>query len=92
MFDIDVYQTTSVRVTNVNITMKRWLDGSSKNKFIDLSGSEGFDMLTNRMSGLNRDEDYVLVITDMDVPSDAESNLKAFIGNKKHLILSFNNK
>lgn len=92
MFDIDVYQTTSVRVTNVNITMKRWLDGSSKNKFIDLSGSEWFDMLTNRMSGLNRDEDYVLVITDMDVPSDAESNLKAFIGNKKHLILSFNNK
>lgn len=49
-------------------------------------------MLTNRMSGLNRDEDYVLVITDMDVPSDAESNLKAFIGNKKHLILSFNHK
>lgn len=92
MFDIDVYQTTSVRVTNVNTAMKRWIDGSSKHKFIDLSGSEWFDMLTNRMAGLSRDEDYVIVITDMDVPSDAEANLKAFIWAKKHLILSFNNK
>ncbi len=89
IFDIEVYQTTSSRVTRVTKQMRDWVEGKSNGSFIRTSGSEWFESLTTRLWSLNRDEDYALVITDMDVPSDAETNLKAFIGSKKHLILSF---
>lgn len=89
VFDIDVYHTTDTRVTNVNNSIESWINGTSKWKFIQTDGSEGFPYLTSRMGGVSRNEDYVLIITDMRVPDDAEENLKAFIGSKKHLILSF---
>lgn len=50
---------------------------------------EGFEYLTDRLWSIERNEDYVLVFTDMEVPTDAEDNLKMFIWWKKHMVLSF---
>lgn len=92
MFDVETYHTTDSRVTNATIAMKNYTTGKSNNRFLATEDSEGFELLTMRLNSLSRDEDYVLVITDMLVPDDAEQNLKSFIGGKKHLILSFKEK
>lgn len=92
MFDIDMYQTTDRRVINTTIALRNWTQNKSRNKFPGTHNAEWFEALTTRLAWIDRDEDYVLVITDMLVPDNAEENLKAFIGNKKHMILSFQEK
>lgn len=92
LFDVEVYHTTDRRVTNATLAMENWNSGKSNDQFVDTENAEWFESLTMRLASLPRDEKYVLVITDMCVPDDAEANLKAFIGAKKHLILSFGNK
>lgn len=90
IFDIEVYYTTDSHLLNITPAMEKWVNWSSNGNFIrNESGSEWFDLLTARTASLSRKEDYVLVITDMRVPTNAEENLKAFIWAKKHLILSF---
>lgn len=88
MFDISVVHSSDRRVTDVTSALKKWTSWATKD-FINTDGSEWFDVLTDRLGSLTRDEDYVVVLTDMEVPNDAERNLKDFIWTKKHLILSF---
>ncbi len=90
IFDVDIYHTNDQRVIKANKAMDQWISWESKWQFLDDSGgSEWFEYLTTRLGNIPRDEDYVLIVTDMQVPRDAEANLKSFIGSKKHLILSF---
>ena len=88
VFDIEAYLTDSNRVTNIIDDIEDFATWKTK-KFFPTTGSEWFPYLTDRLWDLLRDEDYVLILTDMYVPTDAEDNLRAFIWWKKHLILSF---
>ena len=92
MFDIQMFQTTDRRVINTTIALRNWSENKSREQFPGTHNAEWFELLTTRLAGIDRDEDYVIVITDMLVPDNAEENLKAFIGNKKHMILSFREK
>ena len=91
VFDVSVIHTTSSQVTDVTHHLKKWTSWAT-DRFIDTTGSEWFELLTDRLAIITRDEDYVIVLTDMCVPYNAEENLKAFIGTKKHLVLSFESK
>ena len=88
IFDLNIIHTDSYRVTDITDDIAEFAAWRT-NILESTSWAEWFESLTDRLWDLPRLEDYVLIITDMEVPSDAEDNLRTFIWQKKHLVLSF---
>ena len=86
IFDVKVILTESSWVTDVT---KKLTTKETEFEFYETGWGEWFWSLTARLWDLNRDEDFVIILTDMCVPQNAEDNLKLLIWAKKHLVLSF---
>lgn len=92
LFDIWIFHTCDRQVIDITHQIKELSNSNTEIKMTWIKWSEWFELLTNRLSHIPRNEDYVLVFTDMYVPSDAEENLKLFIWQKKHMVLNFGDK
>lgn len=89
LFTTQMLISSDVWVQDITDWVKEWSSWKKDTVITNIWGPEWFEKLTSRTSHLFRDEDYVVILTDMCVPRDAEDNLKMFIWSKKHLVLSF---
>lgn len=89
LFDTQMLLTTSADLQDITTDVWKWGKWETNEIWNRIGRGEWFERLTYRSWALERDEDYVVVLTDMEVPQNAEDNLRLFIWWKKHLILSF---